>query len=74
MLKPNLKLLMAIREAGLRQADFARIVRDHPSLVSRVVNGRVNLDPIEQARYARALRRRPEDLFEDSSKPEGDER
>jgi hypothetical protein len=43
MIKQNLKLLMAIREAGMRQVDFARAVEEHFTQVSRVVNGHENL-------------------------------
>ncbi len=63
-MKPNLKLLIAIRERGMRQVDFAKAVGDHFTFVSRVVNGWVNLDPAREAKYARTLGKKKEDLFE----------
>ena len=59
----SFELLKAIRESGLRQRDFARVVGDHESLISRVVNGVWNLDEIRKTRYAKALGKRVEDLF-----------
>jgi len=63
--KQNLSLLVAIRENGLRQQDFARIVGDDPAIVSRAINGTYNLDDRRKIRYARALRRKPEEIFSD---------
>ena len=60
----NFELLKAIRVKGLRQQDFARLVGDHPSFVSRVINGWWNLDEARKIRYARVLGCRREDLFE----------
>ena len=62
-IKPNVKLLMAIRENGMRQNDFALKVGDHFTRVSRVVNGRENLDDRDQAKYAEVLNRRVEEIF-----------
>lgn len=62
--KVNGKLLVAIREKGLRQQDFAQIVGDDPSVVSRVINGRYNLDPVRKASWARVLGQKPEELFQ----------
>lgn len=59
----NWALLMAMRDSGLRQRDFARVVGDHESLISRVVNGVWNLDEIRQTWYTKALGKRVEDLF-----------
>lgn len=59
----NWALLMAMRDSGLRQRDFARVARDHESLISRVVNGAWNLDEILQTRYAKALGKRIENFF-----------
>jgi transcriptional regulator with XRE-family HTH domain len=60
----NFKLLQAIRENGLTQREFAAIVGDHESVVSRIVNGTWNLDQAGKIRYAKALKRKPGDLFE----------
>lgn len=63
-MKANLKLLMAIREKGMRQNDFAEAVGDHHTFVSRVVNGWINLDDDRKSRYAAVLDKKIEDLFE----------
>jgi|APSaa5957512622_1039677.scaffolds.fasta_scaffold61531_3 transcriptional regulator with XRE-family HTH domain len=59
----NYALFRAIRENGLRQRDFAQLVGDHESIVSRIVNGVWNPDEIRKIRYAKALGHKPEDLF-----------
>ena len=61
----NVKLWAAIREQGLTQADFAGIVGDDPSVVSRVINGRWNADEMRKRKYSRVLRMKPDDLFQD---------
>jgi len=63
----NVKLWAAIREQGLTQADFAGIVGDDPSVVSRVINGRWNADEMRKRKYARALKMKPADLFADQN-------
>jgi hypothetical protein len=62
--KPNLKLLIAIRERGMSQKDFASVVNDHPTFVSRVVNGWVNLDDSRKLKYAMALGKKVENIFD----------
>ena len=62
-MKTNVKLLAAIRERGMRQVDFAWLVRDHPTFVSRVINGWINLDEPRKIRYARALGVKVEEIF-----------
>lgn len=62
---PNGKLWAAIRERGMLQKDFARIVGDDPSIVSRIVTGQWNPDAQRKARYSRALGMSVEDLFEE---------
>jgi hypothetical protein len=47
-MKPNFNLLLAIRRRGWRQQDFAKAVGDHPTFVSRVVNGWINLSLEQQ--------------------------
>ena len=64
-MKTNTKLLVAIREKGMRQKDFAKAVGDHPTFISRVVNGWINLDDARKARYARALGKKTTELFDD---------
>ena len=62
--KPNLKLLMAIRENGMRQRDFSKKVGDHHTWVSRVVNGWINLDDKRKEKYAKVLNRKVSDIFD----------
>ena len=62
-MKPNLKLLTAIREKRMRQKDFAKAVGDHHTFISRVINGWINLDEPRKAKYARILGCKVEDLF-----------
>ena len=64
-MKANIKLLSAIRERGFRQVDFAKVVGDHHTFISRVVNGWINLDDVRKAKYARVLGKEPAELFED---------
>jgi transcriptional regulator with XRE-family HTH domain len=59
----NFKLFKAIRSQGLRQRDFAVLVGDHESIVSRVINGIWNPDDMRKIRYAKALKMKVEDLF-----------
>ena len=59
----NFELLKAIREQGLRQKDLAKLVDDHESVVSRIVNGIWNPDKVRKIKYAKALGRKPEELF-----------
>jgi len=65
-MKANVKLLAAIRERGYRQQDFARLVGDHPSFVSRVINGWMNLDEGRRQKYASVLKCSAEELFGES--------
>ncbi len=64
-MKQNIELLVAIRKKGLRQVDFARVVGDHHTFISRVINGWVNLDDARKERWARELDREPGELFGD---------
>ncbi len=64
-MKQNLKLLNAIRQKGLRQYEFASIVGIDQYLLSRLIRGHVNLDPVRKLRIAKALKRRVSDLFDD---------
>jgi transcriptional regulator with XRE-family HTH domain len=57
------KLLLAIRKRGLTQRDFAKLVNDNETVVSRAVRGTWNLDEGRKLRYARALRMKVGDLF-----------
>ena len=59
----NFKLLQAMREKGLRQRDFAKIVGDHESVISRIVNGVWNPSETQKIKYARALKRKVSEIF-----------
>ena len=57
------KLLKALKEEGLKQKEYAKLVGDHPSIVSRIVNGIWNPDERRKIKYAKALGRKPEEIF-----------
>lgn len=57
------ELLKAIREKGLKQRDFAKIVGEHESVVSRIITGSWEIDPLRKFKWSRALGKKPEDLF-----------
>ena len=59
----NWELLKAIREEGLTQRDFSRLVGENESIISRIVNGIWNADEERKRKYAAALKRNPEDIF-----------
>ena len=59
----NFELLRAIKESKISQRDFARIVGDHESVVSRIINGIWNPDEVRKIRYSKALGHKPEELF-----------
>lgn len=59
----NFSLLKAIRDNNLSQKEFARLVGDHETLVSRVVRGHWNLDEERKLRYAKVLKKKPSELF-----------
>lgn len=63
-MKPNLKLLVAIKEKGMTQLAFARQVGDHHTFVRRVVNGWINLDENRKCRYAEILGKQKKEIFE----------
>jgi len=60
----NFELLRAIKEKGFTQRDFATLVKDHESIVSRIVNGVWIPDPARKIRYAKVLGKKVEDLFD----------
>ena len=62
-MKQNLKLLLAIRDKGLRQKDFAILVEDDPAIISRIINGSFLVDKMRKIKYAKALGMKPEELF-----------
>jgi transcriptional regulator with XRE-family HTH domain len=64
-MKANFDLLRAIRERGLRQREFARLVGDHESVVSRIVNGIWVPDEARKIKYATAVGKKVEDLFQE---------
>ena len=63
----NFKLLIAIREQGLRQRDFAKLIGEDETILSRVINGHWNPDELRKIKYAKALKMRVEDLFSETS-------
>lgn len=59
----NFELLRAIKEQKLSQREFAKIVGDHESVVSRIINGIWNADEVRKYRYSKALGRKHDELF-----------
>jgi transcriptional regulator with XRE-family HTH domain len=59
----NFNLLKALKEKNLTQRDLARIINEHESVVSRIINGIWNPDEARKIKYAKALGRKPEELF-----------
>lgn len=57
------ELLKAIKEQNLTQRDFARLVNEHESVISRIITGTWNPDPRQKLQYAKALGMKPEELF-----------
>ena len=64
MIKPRAALWSAIKEAGLNQREFSRIVGDDPAIVSRIVTGQMIPSEVRKIRYAKALNRRVEEIFD----------
>jgi ribosome-binding protein aMBF1 (putative translation factor) len=63
MIRPNGRLWEAIRARGLNQRQFSHLVKDHESIVSRIITGQWKIDEERKYRYAKALRVKPEELF-----------
>ncbi|WP_419659685.1 putative DNA-binding protein, lambda repressor-like [Desulfosarcina variabilis str. Montpellier] len=62
----NIKLFAAIKRSGLSQKEFARIIGEQPSTVSRVINGWFNLNDHGKAKYAHFLGCDVEEIFPDA--------
>jgi len=60
---PNFELLRAIREKGLRQRDFAQLVGEHESVISRIINGTWNIDQMRKIKFAKILGKKPNEIF-----------
>jgi hypothetical protein len=61
----NLELKAEIVRRYGSQANFSTALKVDESFVSRVVRGRRTLEPKEQKKWAQALGKKPEDLFEE---------
>lgn len=57
------ELLKSIREKGLSQRDFAKIVNQHESKVSRIITGEWNPNTETKIKYSKALGKKVEDIF-----------
>ena len=60
----NFELLIAIRRAGLTQRELSRRVGLHESIISKVINGRHNLNSLERMRITETLRVKEGEIFE----------
>lgn len=63
-MKKNLKLWVAIKERGMTQASFAKLCGDHFTLISRIINGWVNVDEKRKSKYSELLGKSVQELFE----------
>ena len=59
----NVKLLGALKERGISQRGFARMVGEPEAKVSRVINGLWNIDQANKQKYAKVLGLHVEDIF-----------
>jgi len=59
----NKSLKLKIIEKFDTQADFAQVVNEDESIISRVIRGRRELNPEKQRAWARALKCKPEEIF-----------
>jgi transcriptional regulator with XRE-family HTH domain len=57
------ELLKAIKEKNLTQRDFARLVNEHESVISRIVTGTWNPDNRQKLHYSKVLGRKVNELF-----------
>jgi transcriptional regulator with XRE-family HTH domain len=64
MIKPRAALWSAIKEEGLNQREFSQIVGDDPAIVSRIVTGQMIPTKARKIKYAKALNRKVEELFD----------
>lgn len=64
----NLLLKVKIIEKFGTQGDFAQVVKEGESLISRVVRGRRLLPPEKQKEWAKALKCSPDEVFVNSTK------
>ena len=64
----NFNLLKAIKEERLTQRDFARLVGDHESIVSRIVTGVWVADEKRKILYSKTLGRKVQELFQEREK------
>jgi transcriptional regulator with XRE-family HTH domain len=61
----NFELMKRIKIKGMTQYQFAKKVKAPNSLVSLVINGKYNLEPEKQERWAKVLDAPVEELFGD---------
>ena len=59
----NFELYRIMRSRGLRQRDLAKLVGEHESVTSRVINGIWNPDEQQKESYAKALEVDVADIF-----------
>lgn len=57
------KLKKTLKKMNLTGRDLAKITGDHESIVSKILNGKMEIDSLRKIRYAKALKRKPEELF-----------
>ena len=63
MIKTNIKLLVAIKERGLKQKDICQLLGVSAPLLSEVISGKRNLDEEFKNRLAQILNATASELF-----------
>jgi len=61
----NFELLKSIKEEGLNQREFAQLVGEHESVISRIINGTWNIDQMRKIKFAKILGKKPDEIFSD---------
>lgn len=59
----RINLLVAIKKKGISQRQFAHLVGEHESIVSRVITGKWNPDNKQREKYAKILGEKVSALF-----------
>ncbi len=59
----NFELLRALKDKGLRQNEFARLVHEDPATVSRVINSILMPKPQRRRKYAHVLGKTVDELW-----------
>ena len=64
-MKPQIKLLLTLKELGIRQREFARLAGENQGQLSMMINGKMFIDEHRKIKFARLLGKTVEDLFDE---------